>query len=211
MKNILLAFNIILLFLVGYLYYLNFHKASAPLLVSKEIKAVPAQSCNKVAYLDLDSLQSNYDYYKKIKGEFELKQQASNDEITNLQKHYQARAVQLQQKGPAMTQPEQEAAMKEINQMQQTLQAKKQTLDNQLYTYNAKMKDDILTRIQDYLKEYNKDGRYDYIFSYEPGFMFYKDTTLNITKDVIKGLNERYTKNKKWIKINWIIINFTRN
>ena len=59
------------------------------------------------------------------------------------------------------------------------------------------MKEDILTRIQDFLKVYNSDGRYDYVFSYEPGFMFYKDSALNITGDVIKGLNDLYAKNKK--------------
>ncbi len=198
MKNFLLATNIILLLLVGYLYYLHFDKSNkTPILLTGENKNTAIPSCNKVAYLDLDSLQSNYDYYKKIKGEFEKKQSASNDEVANMQKRYQTRAMQLQQKGPTMTQPEQEAAMKEINQMQADLQAKKQSLDNELYAYNAKMKEDILTRIQDFLKDYNKDGRYDYIFSYEPGFMFYKDTTLDITKDVIVGLNALYTKNKK--------------
>ena len=198
MKTFLLSTNIILLILVGYLYYFHFHNDKTPILISKESKGNELPSCNKVAYIDLDSLQSNYEYYKKLKGEFERKQQASNDEVAGLQKKYQVRAMQLQQKGPTMTQPEQEAAMKEINQMQQDLQAKKQKLDNDLYTYNAKNKDDILTRIQNYLKDYNKDGRYDYIFSYEPGFMFYKDTTLNITNDVIKGLNDIYTKTKKW-------------
>jgi outer membrane protein len=58
------------------------------------------------------------------------------------------------------------------------------------------MKEDILSRIQNFLKDYNKDGKYDYIFSYEPGFMFYKDSSLNITNDVIAGLNALYVKNK---------------
>ena len=154
-------------------------------------------SGTKVAYLDLDSLQSNYEYYKKINAEFDRKQNASNDEVTNMQKRFQNRAMQLQQKGPTMNQQEQESAMKEINQMQESLQTKKQALDNELFNYNSKMKEDLLTRIQNYLKEYNSDGRYDYIFSYEPGFMFYKDTALNITKDVIKGLNDMYAKDKK--------------
>ena len=198
MKNLLLTCNIILFILVGYLYYLHFNNGNkTPVLLTGESKNIPIPSCNKVAYLDLDSLQGNYEYYKKIKGEFEKKQSASNDEIASLQKHYQTRAMQLQQKGSTMTQPEQEAAMKEINQMQQALQAKKQSLDNELYAYNAKMKDDILSRIQNFLKDYNKDGRYDYIFSYEPGFMFYKDTSLNITRDVIVGLNAIYSKTKK--------------
>ena len=198
MKNILLVINIILVFLVGFLYYLHFtenHKTAV-------LKAVsPATSHEKdyakVAYIDLDSLQNNYAYYKKIKAEFERKQAAANDEISALQKKYQGRAMQLQQKGPAMSRQEQEAAMQEINKMQQDLQEKKQGIDNDLYNTNSKMKEDILSRIQNYLKEYNKDGKYSYIFSYEPGFMFYKDSTLNITPDIIAGLNELYAENKK--------------
>ena len=144
----------------------------------------------KVAYIDMDSLQGNYIYYKKLKADFEKKQATANDEIAGMQKKYQTRAMQLQQKAAGMSQQEQEAAMQEINKMQQDLQARKQTIDNDLYNYNSKMKDDILQRIESFLKVYNKDGRFSYIFSYEPGFMFYKDSTLNITPDVINGLNE---------------------
>ena len=198
MKNILLVINIILICLVGYLYYLHFSNTKKPAIQSVQNKAgAGLKDGAKVAYIDLDSLQNNYTYYKKIKTEFERKQAAANDEISGMQKKYQNRAMQLQQKGSTMTQPEQEAAMQEINKMQQDLQSRKQVIDNDLYNYNSKMKEDILTRIQDYLKQYNKDGRYSYIFSYEPGFMFYKDSTLNITPDVIAGLNDLYSENKK--------------
>ena len=105
--------------------------------------------------------------------------------------------MQLQQKAAGMNQQEQEAAGQEINKMQQDLQARKQQIDNELYNYNSKMKEDILNRIQNFLKDYNRDGRYSYIFSYEPGFMFYKDSTLNITTDVISGLNIIYAENQK--------------
>ena len=198
MKNILLVINIILVLLVGFLYYLYFsnNKKSTSQSISSSATHRENQSA-KVAYIDLDSLQNNYTYYKKIKVEFEKKQEAANSEITSLQKKYQSRAMQLQQKGPTMSQQEQESAMQEMNKMQQDLQAKKQGIDNDLYNTNSKMKEDILSRIQNYLKEYNKDGKYSYIFSYEPGFMFYKDSTLNITPDVIAGLNELYKENKK--------------
>ena len=197
MKNILLAINIVLLILVGYLYYLHFQNKNK---VVQEIKTSEASSPDgksKVAYIDLDSLQNNYAYYQKIKADFERKQSAANDEITAMQKKYQSRAMQLQQKAATMNQKEQEEAMQEINKMQQDLQARKQSIDNELYNYNSKMKEDILTRIQNYLKDYNKDGKYSYIFSYEPGFMFYKDSTLNITPDVIDGLNKLDSVNKK--------------
>lgn len=197
MKNFSLLLNIFLLALVGYLYYLHFSSSKNTVTYVHSAKDSSCNHGNKVAYIDLDSLQSNYEYYKILKTEFERKQGSSNNEVAAMQKRYQGRAMQLQQKGPTMNQQEQQAAMQEISKMQQDLQVKKQSLDNDLYSYNSKMKEDILTRIQNFLKDYNRDGRYDYILSYEPGFMFYKDSTLNITKDVVTGLNDLYAKNKK--------------
>lgn len=198
MKNFLLVTNIVLFILIGILYFLYFNgNKKTPSQNVSAATATPTAIGTKVAYIDLDSLQNNYAYYKKIKADFEKKQEAANNQITALQKKYQARAIQLQQKGPTMNQQEQESAMQEMNKMQQDLQEKKQGLDNDLYNTNSKMKEDILFRIQNFLKDYNTDGKYSYIFSYEPGFMFYKDTTLNITPDVIAGLNELYSENKK--------------
>ena len=197
MKNVLLIINIILLVLVGYLYYLHFKNKGKVVQAIKKSEAIINDGKSKVAYIDLDSLQNNYGYYQKIKTEFEQKQSAANDEITAMQKKYQNRAMQLQKKAATMNQKEQEAAMQEINKMQQDLQTRKQSIDNDLYNYNSKMKEDILVRIQNFLKDYNRDGKYSYIFSYEPGFMFYKDSTLNITGDVIQGLNKLDSSNKK--------------
>lgn len=205
MKHFSLILNVVLLLLVGYLYFDRFSsskKASVLSANAQKCKDSSTNHGNKLAYIDLDSLQSNYQYYKVLKADFERKQSASNNEVAELQKRYQSRAMQLQQKGATMTPQEQEAAMREINQMQQGLQSKKQSLDNDLYNSNTKMKEDILSRIQNFLKEYNKDGRYDYVFSYEPGFMFYKDSGLNITSDVIKGLNDLYEKDKKAVTSN---------
>ena len=198
MKNALLVINIILICLVGYLYYLQFGNKSK---VKEVTPSAVSSSGNlekaKVAYIDMDSLQSNYTYYKQLKADFEKRQAAANDEIAGIQKKYQNRAMQLQQKAAGMNQQEQETAMQEINKMQQELQNRKQTIDNDLYNYNSKMKDEVLKKIENFLKVFNKDGKYSYIFSYEPGFMFYKDSTLNITPDVISGLNELANDKKK--------------
>lgn len=199
MKQFSFVLNVVLLLMVAYLYYDKFTSSAKPGLsaAAQKCKDSSTHHGNKVAYIDLDSLQGSYEYYKLLKADFEKKQAASNNEVADLQRRYQARAMQLQQKGSTMNPQEQEAAMREINQMQQGLQAKKQELDNALYNANSKMKEDILARIQNFLKQYNSDGRYDYVFSYEPGFMFYKDSALNITSDVISGLNDLYKKEKK--------------
>ena len=127
MKNFLLIINIVLLILVGYLYYLHFSDSRSTQISQKlpySGNSIQNEKA-KVAYIDLDSLQNNYGYYKKLKKDFEQKQTQANDEITALQKKYQTRAMQLQQKAATMSPAEQQDAMQEINKMQQDLQEKK--------------------------------------------------------------------------------------
>ncbi|HSV11581.1 MAG TPA: OmpH family outer membrane protein, partial [Hanamia sp.] len=88
MKNFLLVFNIVLLVLVAYLYYLHFQHDKNPEALVKTTSVANSNEKSKVAYIDLDSLQNNYSYYKKIKADFEKKQSAANDEITAMQKKY---------------------------------------------------------------------------------------------------------------------------
>lgn len=198
MKNALLIVNILLIALVAYLYFLQFgNKKSTKATASKTELADTTNEKVNIAYIDIDSLQGNYAYYKKIEGDFEKKQSSANNELSNMEKKFQNRAKQLQEKAQTMTPQEQENAMQEMNKMQNDFQQRKQNIDNELFDYNNQMKEDILIRIQDFLKDYNKDGKFSYIFSYEPGFMFYKDSTLDITPDVIVGLNNLYSKEKK--------------
>ena len=58
---------------------------------------------------------------------------------------------------------------------------------------------EIKTKIENFLKDYNKTRNYSYIISYEQGLFYYRDTAYNITTDVVKGLNDFYKdpKNNK--------------
>jgi outer membrane protein len=68
---------------------------------------------------------------------------------------------------------------------------------NQRYeTYYFGRRTEIVTQIKNYCKEFNKDRRYSYIIANEPLF-YYADTAYNITEQLLKGLNEFYTKKKK--------------
>jgi outer membrane protein len=69
-----------------------------------------------------------------------------------------------------------------------------QQLSEEEQVLNRKLINDIVV----YLKDYNKDGRYTYIMSNTfGGNLLYVPDSLNITKDVLKGINEQYAKNKK--------------
>jgi ribosomal protein RSM22 (predicted rRNA methylase) len=57
--------------------------------------------------------------------------------------------------------------------------------------------DEINKKIEEVVIEYNQSKGFSYIISRQAGdFIYYKDSTFNITNDLVKGLNDRYNKEK---------------
>ena len=97
-----------------------------------------------------------------------------------------------------MTQAEGEAAQREVAEMQQKYQQRQISLEQDLKKQQIDLMNDVRTKIENYLKEYNKQKGYAFILSYEPGFMlYYRDSVYDITNDVIAGLNKQYEEEKK--------------
>lgn len=196
MKQLFIALNIVLLVLVAILFYLHFDaKNKFAKTAASEQKATPttAQSL-QIAYFEMDSVQANYDYFKDIISQLKKKENAMNAELAGLERTYQQKVNAWQQKGKNMTEIEMNAAQKENAQMQQNYQLRKQALEEGYTRQSIEFKKTIKEKIEDYLQEYNKNKNYTYILSYEPEFIYYRDTAMNITKDLVNGLNAEYKK-----------------
>ena len=59
--------------------------------------------------------------------------------------------------------------------------------------YNEEMRDSI----ENFLKDYNKTHKYSIILSKIESNILYADKAMNITQDVLKGLNKRYKASKE--------------
>jgi outer membrane protein len=197
MRNISTYLSIIALVAVGFLYYLHFTQEKKSTLHSSK----PANKGGdhfRIAYFDIDSLQEKYEYFKDVSGQMKEKEASLTTQMDALQNSYQKRLKELQQKGPTMTQAEGEAAQREVAQMQQKFQQRQMTMEQDLKKHQVDLMTDVRNKIENYLKEYNKEKGYAFILSYEPGFMlYYRDPMYDITNDVINGLNEQYNTEKK--------------
>ncbi len=197
MKNGMLVLNAVLLVAVGVLFYLHF---SAPKNAQKAplVKQVSPSNTNnfKIAYFEMDSLEASFAMVKVVKQELSKREDAVNSELTRLEKGYQNKIAQYQQQGPTMNQVQSEAAQRDVMQMQQTIQSRKQALDQEYQDFYMRKMKDVKSKIETFLTDYNNTKGYSYIFAYEPGLFYYRDTAYNITNDVIKGLNAAYTKKK---------------
>jgi outer membrane protein len=114
-----------------------------------------------------------------------------------LERSYQKKINEWQQQGASMSQSQAEAVQREYGQMQQNYQQRRLTLEQQLENLKMDYKKNIKTKIEEYLREFNKDKGYAYIISYEPELMFYRDTAYNITEQIIQGLNAEYKKGEE--------------
>ena len=95
----------------------------------------------------------------------------------------------------------QDRAQQEYNRLvklEQDLQELSNKLQNGLMEENNKNSLQFRDSINAFLKEYNKTHGYSLIFS-NTGFdnLLYADSTFNITKEIVDGLNARYSPVKK--------------
>lgn len=171
------------------------------LLQAKDSSGNPVtMSGMRVAYVDIDTLESHYTYFKAKKEEFETRQKQIDAELEKMANSLQNDYVALQKKAQAgqMTEAEGEAAQQSLMKRQQEIEMKRQNLGTKYLKdqedFNKELHDDLYS----YIEEYNADKGYDYILSYsKDGSILYANDAYNITDDIISGMNERKKAPKK--------------
>ncbi len=147
----------------------------------------------KIAYVNIDSLEANYELLKTKREQFKARQEQMEGELERSYQQMQNDAANLQKKYEAnqLTQAEGEAAQKRLMQMKQSLETRKQALTEQLMKEQETFNRDLKTRLDAYLEEYNKNKHFDYILSYSASgsSILYANKQLDITKDVVAGMN----------------------
>src|SRR5215210_2112242 len=197
-RNFLLAFNIVLLILVGVLFYLNFssNKKTTSAAVTRPDTA--SSSTFQIAYFDMDSIERNYNYLKNVKNELKAKENELTKQLNTLKNRYMSKVNKFQQEAQTMTQERQGTMQRDLLQEQKVIQNKEQAMSGELQDVSFKKMQDVNKRIEEFLKEYNKNKEYAYILGYQAGTIYYKDPSYDITAAVLNGLNNQYkTKNKQ--------------
>jgi outer membrane protein len=202
MKNLSLVLSALALIGVIVLFVMNSNdKKSGP---HTHTAAGATGSSGRIAYVDIDTLEANFVYLKNKREEFSRRQEGMKRELQNSAAQMQRDIQDIQRKAKAgtLTEAEYASAEKRIGQMQQSLQTREASLTDQLLKEQDDFNRDLQARLDAFLTEYNKDKGYDYILSYSrAGHILYKNKDLDITQDVLKGMNESNiadtTKRKK--------------
>jgi outer membrane protein len=197
MKNGLLVLNIILTVAVGYLLIKQFTSKGNRTVAKNSVKDSSGNlNSFRIAYFEMDSVEANFQMVKDVKAELAKKENEINNQVDKLVKSFQDKYnyYQNQAQEGKMSQTQSDAAKIELENLDAQIKTRKQTLDQEYNDLVMRRMKDVKTKIEDFLKDYNKNGKYSYIVSYEQGLFYYKDSAYNITSDVVKGLNELHKK-----------------
>lgn len=198
MKNLSFALNLILFIAVAVLYYLHFSEkkpVSTKKTASMNTAAVGPMTRPAIAYVDLDSLNERITYIRNKKKELEAEQRGIESEWESGYKGLENKknAFINSKKGASISQEEGQQFQGELLQEQQQIDDRKQALTQKLSEKHYKFMEDLQKKLRDFLEDYNKEKNYMYIFTTGTGldYMAYKDSSMNITDDVVEGMNEK--------------------
>lgn len=152
----------------------------------------------KIAYVNLDSLETQYEYFKTKKVDFEKRQANMEVEVERLAQSLQNEYAAFQKKAQAgtLSQAEGEAAQKKLAGMQQNVESRRQSLGTQLMKEQEAFNKELQDRLDNFLVKYNASKGYDFILSYvKGGNILFANKALDITADVIRGMNEEDKNN----------------
>lgn len=168
--------------------------------VDEKTQAHATQSGSvKIAYVEVDSIMSQYKFCKEYSLILQKKSQNIENTLAAKQNSLQAAAAKFQQdvQNNKYTQQQAEAVQANLQKQGADLQTLQQRLgaefQNETNTFNKALRDSI----QHYLAAYNKDKKYGLILSKAGDNILYADKAYDITNEVIVGLNKAYKPAKK--------------
>ncbi|HTD92235.1 MAG TPA: OmpH family outer membrane protein [Chitinophagaceae bacterium] len=195
MKNGLVIWNVVLTLIAGYLLIVQFSKKPGSAAAKHAVNdSSSSQNSVRIAYFEMDSVEAHYEKVKDVQAEIQNQEKEYSNGLSQLDLTYRKKIQEYQQKGSSMTQADYEKAQMDLKQLEDRLKVTKQDLDQKYQDFVQRRNLSLKKTIEDYIAKYNQDRKYSYIFVYEPGLFYYKDTLYNITSDVVKGLNEEYKK-----------------
>ena len=213
MKNISLAFNGILSIAIAILFYLHFSTSSntpTSVITEKETIEKPTEKkaeqivtelTGKIGYINIDSLQDSYKLYEQMINQLEAKQKRYEREMKSKSSAFEKKVQDFQQKAPTMSQFEGQMKQKELGEEEQKLYKMRDDFAAKFQTEEIKLNDQFQKKVKSYITNLNETANYDIIIgaSQLGSIVLDYNKRIDITAEVVKGLNEQYqaAKNKK--------------
>ena len=192
MKKVNLILNIVLVLAVAALYVLHFTGNS-------KTGRITAGS-GDIVYINLDTLVNQYDMYNDLRTELESKVSAIENDLNKKGRALENDMKSFQEKMQKglLTRSQMETMQNDLMARDQELRNLSQQKQMELAEEESVMYNRVMDAIRTYVDNYNKDKQFSLILTTTAATnsIISGDQGLNITTEVINGLNQEYIRNR---------------
>jgi len=164
--------------------------------------SVTTSTINKseaIVYVNSDSLLNNYEYFKAVKNVFQEKSKKAQSDLTAKGTAFQKEVAQYQQNAANLSADQRASTEERLARKQQELATYNQSAGNALANEEAIENEKLYNKVSEFLKGYAKTKGYKMVLTYSKSnpTVLFADESLDVTKEVLAGLNDAYKKEKK--------------
>ncbi|UJP67118.1 OmpH family outer membrane protein [Mongoliitalea daihaiensis] len=151
----------------------------------------------KVAYVVTDSLIAKYEFFKEKSEEITEKGRKFETDLSSRARGFEQEVANFEQTAGSMTQNQARAKQEDLMKKERNLMTFRDNLMQELSADESKLYSDVYDQIQEYLTSYAEENGFEMILSYtRGGAIWYSNKALDITDEILEGLNKKYIGSK---------------
>ena len=147
----------------------------------------------KTAYVDTSELMKEYTEAKDLEAKYKAQADEKGRQLEAEINRFKQEAANFQSQAQANGQAWAQQKGAELQKREQQLGYAQQQLSQQLQQESGTEMDSLVSGVKKFIKAYGKEKGYSYIFGTgDVASVLYAEDQYDITKDLIKALNEKY-------------------
>ena len=156
-------------------------------------KPVEAVKEVKTAYVDTSELMKEYTEAKDLEAKYKAKSEEKGKQLEAEINRFKQEAANFQAQAQANGQAWAQQKGAELQKREQQLGYAQQALSQELQVESGKEMDSLVSGVKKFIKAYGKEKGYAYIYGTgDAASILYAEDKFDITKEIIKALNDKY-------------------
>lgn len=153
----------------------------------------------QIVYVNSDSLLNNYEYFKEIRTQFEDKAKKAQADLQSKGNSFQKEVADYQKNAGTMSAEQRANTEERLARKQDELGRLNQNASASLAQQEAEENEKLYNKVSAFLKKHAEENGYKLVLTYSKSnpTVLYADESLEVTNEVVKGLNAEYAKEKK--------------
>jgi outer membrane protein len=152
-----------------------------------------------IVFVNQDTLLAKYEYFKDMTKRLEEKNKSATSDVESRRQALQREVADYQRSANTLSADQRSTTEQRLQREGQEFQSYQQNAGAQFQNEQATEQQKLYEKVAGVIKDYAKEKGYKMVLSFQKGNtnLWYGDPGVEVTADILKKLNDAYSKEKK--------------